>query len=364
MLLASAIFQGQYSESNQLRTILPNGSVVFVEKRDAPYASIQLILGTRGLIETPANHGYRHLLEHLVARSIPKHDFQLESQGGALYAYTARDWMRFEWRVPPELIPVALGGISKFLKPQVFGKDLIERESKMIGLERSHLSPSDRSSIEIWSAIFGAEGQDAVGTWESTSKAEPEQLTDIWRTITRSNNVVISASGPIDIKTFTDDASSLVRGLASNNAVRSNRKAAGNVSTNQAVGLALQSIEKDATAAMMVAAFGMTSRIPSPFVTFTPTASGGVLLLGSLGTSIPRGTGADESDVAIYHRGKQLALEWLDSKLMTPEGSAEFNGTLLSLSPAIRPRKLRENFENVNYELLKVAVVQLKEALR
>lgn len=353
----------QIADSPQLRTLLPNESVIFVDRRDSSYASIQLVLGTKGLSETPATYGYRHLLEHLVARSIPGHDFELESQGGALYAYTSRDWMRFEWRVPPELVPVALGGIAKLLKPKTFTKEQIAKEAAIIGLERKQMAPVDRVSVEVWSHIFGAQGLDAMGTAESVASATPEQLTDTWRTITRSNNVVISASGPLDIKAFTDAAKNMTKGLSSNNGQRSPRKPIGNYSGTGVLGIALQSIEREATAATMIAVFGVTNNVPNAFVTLTPTSAGGVLLLGSLSGQLPRSAASKDTDPTIYNRGKQLAMEWLDSKLTTPEGIAEFNGTLLSLSPSIRPRKLRENFQIVPYETVQKSIAELKEML-
>ncbi|HLP00151.1 MAG TPA: insulinase family protein [Fimbriimonas sp.] len=364
MLLAAHLTQVQVADSPQLRTLLPNESIVFVDRRDTPYASIQLVLGTKGLSETPATYGYRHLLEHLVARSIPGHDFELESQGGALYAFTSRDWIRFEWRVPPELVPTALSGIAKMLRPKVFTKEQIAKEAAIIGLERKQMASVDRVSVEVWSHIFGADGLDAMGTAESVASATPEQLTDTWRTITRSNNVVISASGPLEIKPFTEAASAITKGLASNNGQRMPRKPVGNYAGDSVLGIALQSIEREATAATLIAVFGIATNVPNAFVTLTPTSAGGVLLLGSLNGKLPRTAASKDTDPTIYNRGKQLAIEWIDSKLTTPEGVAEFNGTLLSLSPSIRPRKLRENFQQVPYEIVQKSISDLKEMLQ
>ena len=67
----------QYRESDQLKTLLPNGSVIFCEWREAPYVSVQLILSNRDLPDQSTNYGYRHLIEHIAARSIEKHDYEV-----------------------------------------------------------------------------------------------------------------------------------------------------------------------------------------------------------------------------------------------------------------------------------------------
>ena len=136
----------QYRESDQLKTLLPNGSVIFCEWREAPYVSVQLILSNRDLPDQPTNYGYRHLIEHIAARSIEKHDYEVETAGGFLFASTSRDWMKFEWRVPPDKIGLAYKGIGRLIKDCGATEEVIKRESIAIAQEISLASSPEIAS--------------------------------------------------------------------------------------------------------------------------------------------------------------------------------------------------------------------------
>jgi len=62
----------------RLRTLLDNGAVVLVEPVPSATISVQLFASSKYAPETAASHGYRHLLEHLIARGDGTLDRRLE----------------------------------------------------------------------------------------------------------------------------------------------------------------------------------------------------------------------------------------------------------------------------------------------
>src|SRR5690242_17678119 len=89
-------------EPPRLRTVLDNDAVILVEPMPKePTISVQLFASAKYVPETEATHGFRHLLEHLVAHGDGTIDPKLESQACFMDAETLRDAMQIEFRVGP-----------------------------------------------------------------------------------------------------------------------------------------------------------------------------------------------------------------------------------------------------------------------
>lgn len=355
--------QQHYREADQLKTLLANGSIIYCENRKAPYVSVQLILSNRDTVDQPNSYGYRHLIEHIAARSIPGHDFEIETSGGFLFASTNRDWMRFEWRVPPDKIQFAYKGIDKLLKDCGATEGAIQRESVAIGREIALSSSGDVTSREAWREVYGDDGLDPLGTRVSTATAKPDDLSAIWRKLTRGGNVVISACGPLDKKSFTDSCRSLLSGLVTSKpAAFPSRSIGGSYSNRNTVALPIPPISTKANANALIAVFGLASRLNRPFVTYTMSDRFGLAIVGSTDPfeSIKPVT-TTEDPATIFNLGRLMALLWLQAKNSTPEGSAELNGTLLSLAPSLRPAKVAENLEYASFADFSKYWNQIKE---
>src|SRR5665213_4422706 len=90
--------QAQVDQHPRLRTILPNGAAILVERvPGAKDLSVDLFAASRGTEESPISNGLRHLLEHLIAKG-PNGDIdrRLETAGAFLSAETSRDTMCFK----------------------------------------------------------------------------------------------------------------------------------------------------------------------------------------------------------------------------------------------------------------------------
>ena len=181
--------------------------------------------------------------------------------------------------------------------------------------------------------------------------AKPSDLEDLWRRITRGSNVVISACGSLDVKSFTDSAKDLLSGLATGKPGPIPRRSVdGSFGAPSMIGVPIPSIATKPGVDALVAAFGLAGRLNRPFVTYTPSIRPGLALVGSIDPYDSIKQVADAEDpAAIFHIGRMNALQWIRFRLSTPEGSADFNGTLLSLSPILRPIKISENIEQASF---------------
>ena len=341
----------QYQESTQLKTLLPNGSIVFCENRESPYVSVQLILSNRDFSDQPTNYGYRHLLEHIAARSIEGHDREVETCGGFIFATTSRDWLRFEWRVPSDKIALAYKGIGRLLKDCGATEEAIKRESIAIAQEGNLATSQDIASKKAWGSVYSVDGLDPLGSKESVSAAKPSDLVDMWRQLTKSSNVVISACGSLDQKSFTTACRDLLSGLTSSKpGPIKGRSIDGSFGETSVIAVPIPSITTKQGVSSLVAVFGLAGRLNRPFVSYTPSLRSGLALVGSADPYDSIRQVVDVEDPAtMFYLGRLNAMEWLKSRLATPEGSAEFNGTLLSLSPMIRPIKIAEDIEQASY---------------
>ena len=351
-LLTLVTSQQHYRETAQLKTILPNGAIVFCENRPAPYISVQLILSNRDTLDQPSSYGYRHLIEHIAARSIKGHDFEIESAGGFLFASTSRDWMRFEWRIPPEKLGLAFAGIDQLLRDCGVNESTIKREAIAIDHEVSLSTTADLASRTAWKEVYGEQGIDPLGSRESVLTAKPEDLKTIWNTMTRAGNVVISACGPLDQKQFTTSSQFILSSLVTSKPTPfPNRAIDGSFGAQNTVAVIVPPISTKKSADALVAAFGLAGRLNRPFVTYTFCDRPGLALVGSSDPfqSVKAVTDVEDPAV-IFEIGRLNALRWLQVKNSTPEGAAELNGTLLSLSPSMRPSKLAENLQLASYK--------------
>ena len=351
--LIAAACQQHYSESDLLKTPLSNGATIICEKRESKVVCVDLMLSNRDTIDTPATYGYRHLLEHIVASSIPGHDREIEKVGGVLLASTGRDWMQFEWRVPADQVALAFRGIDRMLRDCGATEDNIRRESLAIGHEIDLMNSSQLLSRQAWKSVYGEEGLDPLGTKDSASTAKPEDLAALWKKMTRGSNVVISACGNLDIRAFTTSCKAILSGLATSKATPFKTRAIdGSFGARGSVAVPIPPLaaSSDAASAALVAAFGLTTRLNVPFITYTPSDRGGLAIVGTLDPFESVKDVLEKEDPAIiFSLGRIGALLWLDSKLSTPEGAAELNGQFLSLAPSFRPQKLADNIRYTDF---------------
>ncbi|MFY9233371.1 MAG: insulinase family protein [Fimbriimonadaceae bacterium] len=337
-------------ESPRLRTALPNGAIILVERMpEAKTLSVQLFASSRRVPESTSTHGKRHLLEHILALG-PKRslDQRLESNGSFLWARTYRDATQFEISGPPGQLDLALDAVNAVLQPLKVTQPEIDRELKVLAQEFGLLSDPSRLSSAAWKAGYGDEGLDPIGSLDGMASS-PEDLAETQKLHFAPDGLVLVISGPVSIDQASSKAKKVLAGLKPlpDKSIFM-RRGEGKAARGEAVGAfgeargALVKDYKDPmTAASLAAALAVASQFDQSFVTYTPSIQNGLILVGrtdensGLGLWIEAQTPAQLAE--LYPVGKSLARSWVERQLKTPAGSAYLRGLLLVQGEAHRP---------------------------
>lgn len=348
---ALVLGQSRFREENALRTVLPNDAVIYVQELAAPTVSFQVFVANANTPDSPATYGYRHLLEHIIARSLPGHDLIIESAGGALDAQTTRDYVKFEWNLPPEKVGLAVSAMRRFLDWKSVTKEEIARESAIIGHEVDLQEASAIEAKEAWDAIFEEQGLSMIGDSASCSKATPEQLTTLWKKMVIGSQIVVSVAGPVDKNALSLEVKKEIQGYPKGTQKQwASRSISGSYGTKKSAAIVVPPIGTPGSISSLVAAFGASGRLSRSFAVLGPSARPSVALIG---TSDPAEEIAkelkDEDPATAFRFGKSYLYAWIQSNLATPSKSANFYGQLFTAGLSQHPRKLWEQVEYADY---------------
>lgn len=161
---------------------------------------------TASIHETPAEMGVSHLLEHLcfkgTARRSPREiAAALESLGGSLDAYTAREHTAFHARVLDEHLPQAVDVIADVMfHPALRAADL-QLEKKVVLEEIAMVEDTpDDVVFELHSATMWGDhpmGYSILGTRETVAGLSIDQVRALHARAFVPANVVVAAAGSV-----------------------------------------------------------------------------------------------------------------------------------------------------------------------
>ena len=364
VLVGSVLMQG----TPKLRTILPNGAVVYVERiPGARITSVDLFLSARGNEETPATHGYRHLIEHIVARSIPGQDMELETAGGMLNPSTSRDWTRFNWFGPKSATPLFLKYLNLTLKPFSFTDALVKREAGAIRYEAALQSRRDRLSAKSWKSAYGDEGLDPLGDLTLIGKADPHKLTTIWNQMIAAPNVVVSIAGDLDVEEVSRAVSDQVSRLTKiAEKPRGPRKIQGIGAGNDAAYILVEGLKSKVTLASIGLALMCSTSVHGTVVTYTPSMQPGLIVLSNpRNVDLMMAFFLKPNNIELaggLPRVRALVRSWLTRNKKYPSAVTELRGQLYSLDGDLTPDALIELATSITSNDLVEAMIAARGA--
>lgn len=353
----------------RLRTVLPNGVVLLVERRPKAKSLIVDLFVANRMDEEPATHGQRHLLEHLTALG-PNGDLDmgLESAGGYLNARTARDSISFEMTLPPDRLSVGLDAIKQIVSPPKIDADVIGKEASTMEQEDALREDASRASSAVWAKGFGSLGLDPFGDPKTIRNTRPDDLERLRKRAFAAPNLVVIVSGDVDL----DGTTSAVReALAFLPAVKKPKMTAPPAPTTSATesidlnfkgefrGVPVTGFRAPGTAATLAAALALGGRLDHAQMIYTPSVRPGMIILGR--SSGPMGNDLQKLDPAeLFEAGRLMAIRWVRSRLEDPEQAADFRGTLLCQAVDVRPETMIENLSALKYADFERAVNAFK----
>src|SRR3954464_11369146 len=199
---------------NIKREVLPNGLTILTEEmQHIRSVSIGIWVKTGSRHEDADVNGISHFLEHMVfkgtkGRTAADIARQMDSIGGNMDAFTAKECICFNVKVLDEHMPIALDVLSDLVLNPVFDTSDITRERGVI-LEEIKMDEDNPDYLvhEIFTQNFWKDhplGKPILGTKETVKRFEQQILFDYYRRFFIPNNMIISVAGNLKHERFVD----------------------------------------------------------------------------------------------------------------------------------------------------------------
>ncbi|HTQ11634.1 MAG TPA: insulinase family protein [Fimbriimonadaceae bacterium] len=368
-LVASVAMLAAQDQPPRLRTVLDNGAIVLVEPMPQErVVSVQLFASARYVPETEATHGFRHLIEHLLAVGDGGLDKRLETQACFLRASTLRDAMQIELTVGPTQLQLALDTLAGFLHRPTFTQAQIDKELRVMRDELAMRDDSLLLASAAWDAAYGDRGLDPLGTFDSMYRATPEKLEETYDRQFAPEGLVIAIAGPVDMDKATAMASRILVPLSKSHFSVAQGDRVGKPGRSQADafgecrGAIVPGFDTPQTAAALSAALAIGSELPGCFVIYTPTTQNGLVLVGRTDSTSGLGFYVDglANGNSLYRRGQSLAREWVQRQLRTASADADIRGLLLCQGAANRPELMIDQINAMSKEEFNAGIEAFK----
>jgi predicted Zn-dependent peptidase len=196
------------------REVLPNGLIVLTEEmQHIRSVSIGIWVKTGSRHEEAEVNGISHFVEHMVfkgtkTRTAEDIARQIDSIGGNMDAFTAKECICFNVKVLDEHLPIALDVLSDLVLNPTFDAQDITRERGVI-LEEIKMDEDNPDYLvhEIFTQNFWKDhplGKPILGTKETVRRFEQPLLREYWNKRFAPTNMIISAAGRLNHKEFAN----------------------------------------------------------------------------------------------------------------------------------------------------------------
>src|SRR6516164_5912257 len=199
---------------NVRRQVLPHGLTVITEQMEhLRSVSIGIWVRTGSRNEDPQWNGISHFVEHMVFkgtkhRSAEEIARQVDSIGGNMDAFTAKECICFNVKVLDEHLPIALDVLSDLVLNPVFAVEDIARERRVI-LEEIKMDEDNPDYLvhEIFTQNFWKDhplGKPILGTKDTVKRFERPVVLDLYEQRFTPGNLIIAAAGNLNHQQFVD----------------------------------------------------------------------------------------------------------------------------------------------------------------
>jgi predicted Zn-dependent peptidase len=206
---------GSYSTTEHVeKRVLPNGVTVLAQQVPATYSvvlGVWVRVGSRD--EDLRVAGISHFIEHMVFKGTENRTayeiaLALERVGGSLEAHTTKEYTCFYTRVLREHLDLALDVISDLVLRAKYEAEQIALEQGVVIEEINNVfdTPDDWIFEILADKVYGEHplAKPILGTRESVSGIDQEDLRSFTRKHYVGGNVVISVAGDIEVGTLLE----------------------------------------------------------------------------------------------------------------------------------------------------------------
>jgi predicted Zn-dependent peptidase len=189
-------------------TTLANGVHIITEHMPhVRSVSLGIWIRTGSRRESPEENGLSHFLEHMVFkgtrnRSAEEIARSVDSIGGGLDAFTAKEMVSFNTKVLDQHLPLAFDVLSDLVLNPLFREEDIEKEKGVI-LEELKMETDNPEYLlhEIFSSNFWKDhtlGKPILGTKDTVKSFRRDLLYDYYSRIYSPANILITAAGHLE----------------------------------------------------------------------------------------------------------------------------------------------------------------------
>ncbi len=204
----SAAAHAPTGERDILTTTFPNGIKVITETMPhVRSVSVGVWIGSGSRRETAEENGISHFIEHMLFKGTTNRSAEdiarsVDSIGGNLDAFTAKEMVCFNTKVLDEHLPFAMDVLSDLVLNPCFRDDDIEKEKGVI-LEEIKMDADSPDYLvhEIFSSNFWKDhplGKPILGTRETVKRFSEGMVRDYYRSVYTPSNLLITAAGNLE----------------------------------------------------------------------------------------------------------------------------------------------------------------------
>ena len=197
---------------NIRRTALPNGLIILTEEmKHIRSVSIGIWIKTGSRHEQPESNGISHFVEHMVFKGTKNRSAediarQVDSIGGNMDAFTAKETVCFNVKILDDHMPIAMDVLSDLVLNPTFEPADIQKERGVI-LEEIKMDEDNPDYLvhEIFTQNFWKDqplGKPILGTKETVKRFQRDLLFEYYAKRFAPGNMIIAAAGSLNHDTF------------------------------------------------------------------------------------------------------------------------------------------------------------------
>jgi predicted Zn-dependent peptidase len=157
--------------------------------------------------ETAERGGIAHFVEHMLFKGTATRSAEdiaqaIDSIGGQLDAFTAKEYASYYIKVLDEHLPLAIDILADIVRNPAFGAEDIEREKKVVVEEIKMVEDTPDDLVhELFTQGFWENhplGRPILGTKETVESFSADSLRDYFRNAYTARNLIVSAVGNLE----------------------------------------------------------------------------------------------------------------------------------------------------------------------
>ena len=208
-----------------VRDVLPNGLRLLTERMPhVRSVSIGVWLARGSRHEPQEQSGIAHFVEHMLFKGTATRSAEdiaqtIDSIGGQMDAFTAKEYASYYIKVLDEHLPLAVDVLSDIVMRPAFSADDIEREKKVVLEEIKMVEDTPDDLVhELFTENFWHDhplGRPILGTKETVESLTQEGLRRYFTSVYSAPNLIVAAVGNIEHQQVRDLVERGVRGTVS-----------------------------------------------------------------------------------------------------------------------------------------------------